>query len=98
MEKRKKLFWLLGISVVVIGILIYFNQTDLQFVLVGSLFSLVSAIICWWLALKIKSNEVIAYLLGFVLGFIGLLIYFVFYLVKRILNKKDVQGKKKVKP
>jgi len=84
--------------VVIIGILVYFNQSNLKVVLIGSLSSLVSAVICWWLALRIKSNEIVSYFLGFILGFIGLLIYFGYYFLKKMSSKKDSHDKKKLKP
>ncbi len=78
-RKYKELSWLLGISLIIMLVLSYLFRDELSLILMGLLIALASAMICWNLALKIKSNRIIAYLIGFITGILGLLFYLIYY-------------------
>ena len=98
MKKRdKQLIWLIGISLILIITFLYFFQNDTKMILITTSVGLASAIICWSLSFKIKSNSIVAYLIGFITGFFGLLFYLIYYFIKKIFVKKEDEERKKEK-
>ena len=92
MQKRDKILsWMIGISLIIIGILIYLNMDRFYLVLVGCSVALASAIVCWNMALKINSSGILAYIIGFVSGLLGLAGYSIYYFIEKRNLKKELE-------
>ena len=96
MQKRDMILsWMIGISLVIIGVLVYLNMDRFYLVLIGCSVALASAVVCWNLALKIGGSGVIAYIIGFVSGLFGLAGYSIYYFIKVRQLKKEEELEKR---
>jgi hypothetical protein len=83
MKKQKLLKILIFISLIIFIPLIYYNKEQILTALIGLTIALISAITCFKLSLKIKSNQILAYFIGLILGLFGLFFYWIYYLIKK---------------
>ena len=88
MVKRKELeanipWWFHAIALIVL--LFYLMSTELSLIgwLIIGVLIMFCASKCFKLASRVGANETIAYIIGFLFSFIGLLGYYAYYIFKR---------------
>lgn len=77
--KVNKWLYILSVLVIIYGVL----YQDFFICLIGGIVGIACGQQCWKWAYQIKGNQYIAYLIGFWLGLIGLLIYYIYYRNKK---------------
>ena len=81
-KESKKPIWLFILPIIIGGISILFFNIDILTAVIGALLIGWTAISCWDLAKKIKSNPYIAYFIGLIFFLLGWAVYFIYYVSK----------------